>query len=66
MEDAEDELVDFLYKETKKLIQDNKGLVEFFANELINKKILSKEDIDTIYIKFLSDKKKEPNGLSLV
>ena len=53
MEEAEDSILNELYESVKKTILDHKEMVEFVANELINKKFLSKEDIDKIYSKFI-------------
>lgn len=56
IEDAENKTIDDLYQSTKKLLEDNKELVVLFANELIKKKVLNKDDIDRIYKKYCSNK----------
>ena len=57
IEDAENSILNELYESTKKMISENKEMVTSIAKELMAKKILNKEDIDSIYQKFCYTKK---------
>ncbi len=56
IEKAEDELMSNLLKETKEIVSNNINLVKAIATELINKKILNKDDLDTIFDKYKKEK----------
>jgi len=49
MEEKEDQLIIDCYKESKKLIEDNKNLVEEIAKSLLDKKVLNREDLERIF-----------------